>query len=71
MLIKAGLNDSRVPYWESGKWASRLRELKDPDDKSALLLLIDDGGHFSYDGLEAEALEAAKETAFLIDFVEK
>ena len=32
MLITAGLNDSRVKYWEPAKWTAKLRELKTDDN---------------------------------------
>jgi oligopeptidase B len=36
ILITAGLNDSRVQYWEAAKWTAKLRALK--TDNNLLLL---------------------------------
>merc|ERR1712205_301229 len=47
LLITAGLNDPRVPYWEPAKWVARLRDAQ--TDKAAPMLLKTDmsSGHFS------------------------
>jgi oligopeptidase B len=59
MLVTAGLNDPRVPYWEPAKWVAKLRMLK--TDSNALLLKTNMGsGHFGPSG----RYEGIKETAF-------
>ena len=60
LLITAGFNDPRVPYWEPAKWTAKLRSLKTTDH---LLLLKTnmEAGHGGasgrYDFLEEIALE--------------
>lgn len=59
ILVTAGLNDPRVPYWEPAKWVARLRACKTGDE--VLLLKMDMGvGHFGPSG----RYEHLKETAF-------
>lgn len=62
MLIKAGLNDPRVSYWEPAKFCARLRT--SPTNRSLVLLKTDMGaGHFGssgrYDSLKQDAFEYA------------
>jgi oligopeptidase B len=47
LLITAGLNDPRVPYWEPAKWVARLRAAQ--TDRTVPMLLKTDmsSGHFS------------------------
>ncbi|MDP8965465.1 MAG: S9 family peptidase [Cyanobacteriota bacterium] len=64
ILITAGLNDSRVKYWEPAKWTAKLRELK--TDNNILLLKTNMGaGHGGASG----RYESLKETAFEYAFV--
>ncbi len=44
MLVRTGLNDSQVPYWEPSKYVARLRALK-TDAKPLLLKVNLDVGH--------------------------
>ncbi|MFC1708046.1 S9 family peptidase [Planctomycetota bacterium] len=65
ILVTAGLNDTRVGYWEPCKWAARLRAQR--TDQNLLLLKTNMGsGHSGaagrYDGLR----EVAFEHAFLL-----
>jgi oligopeptidase B len=64
ILITAGLNDPRVSYWESAKWAAKLRALK-TDDRVLLLKTNLGSGHFGASG----RYEHLKETAFNYAFI--
>lgn len=66
ILITAGLNDSRVKYWEPAKWTAKLRELK--TDQNLLLLKINMGaGHGGASGRYESLKETAFEYAFVLD----
>ncbi len=66
MLITAGLNDSRVKYWEPAKWTAKLRELK--TDNNILLLKINMGaGHGGASGRYDSLQELAFKYAFVLD----
>ena len=64
VLVTAGLNDSRVQYWEPAKWVARLRDLKTDDHK--LLLQTNMGaGHSGASG----RYDYLREQAFIYSFV--
>ena len=64
MLVTAGYNDSRVPYWSPAQYVARLREMK--IDTNLLLLKTEMGsGHFGGSG----RYTAMKEYAFKIAFM--
>jgi oligopeptidase B len=66
ILITAGLNDSRVKYWEPAKWTAKLREVK--TDNNILLLKTNMGaGHGGASGRYERLKETAFEYAFLLD----
>jgi len=66
LLITAGLNDSRVAYWEPAKWTAKLRSLK--TDRHVLLLKTNMGaGHGGASGRYESLKEIAFEYAFLLD----
>ena len=66
LLIVAGLNDSRVKYWEPAKWTAKLRELK--TDNNILLLKTNMGaGHGGASGRYESLKELAFEYAFVLD----
>ena len=66
MLITAGLNDSRVKYWEPAKWTAKLRELK--TDENLLLLKTNmSAGHGGASGRYEYLKEIAFEYAFVLD----
>lgn len=70
MLIQAGLNDPRVPYWEAAKWAQVLRERRtNNDDSSAKVVLKTDmsSGHFSASDRYKYLKESAFEQAWLLE----
>ncbi|QLE54651.1 S9 family peptidase [Nostoc sp. TCL26-01] len=66
LLITAGLNDSRVKYWEPAKWTAKLRELK-TDDNILLLKTNMDAGHSGASGRYESLRELAFEYAFILD----
>ena len=66
LLITAGLNDSRVKYWEPAKWTAKLRELK--IDNNLLLLKTNmSAGHGGASGRYESLKEIAFEYAFVLD----
>lgn len=66
MLIKGGLNDTRVAYWEPAKWAAKLRATK--TDSNMLLLKTNlGGGHGGVSGRYQTIDDVAFDYAFLID----
>ena len=68
MLVTAGLNDPRVPYWEPAKWVAKLRELK--TDTNELLLKTQMGaGHGGPSGRYERMREKAFEFAFILKHV--
>jgi oligopeptidase B len=65
LLIKGGLNDPRVSYWEPAKWAAKLRATK--TDGNVLLLRTNMGaGHFGPSGRYGMLRELAFDYAFLL-----
>lgn len=66
MLIRAGLNDPRVGYWEPAKWAARLRELK-TDDNLLLLVTNMGAGHGGASDRYESLREWALNWAFVLD----
>ena len=65
MLVKAGLNDPRVAFWEPAKWVAKLRALK--TDGNVLLFKTNMGaGHFGPSGRYEGIKETAFEYAFLL-----
>ena len=66
LLITAGLNDSRVKYWEPAKWTAKLRTMK--TDNNILLLKTNMGaGHGGASGRYESIKETAFEYAFVLD----
>jgi oligopeptidase B len=64
MLIFASLFDTRVGFWESAKWAAKLRELK--TDSNILLLKTQmEAGHMGASGRYDYLRDIAFEYAFL------
>jgi oligopeptidase B len=65
MLVKTGLNDSQVMYWEPAKYVAKLRALK--TDANALLLKTNmDAGHGGASGRYDYLREIALDYAFLM-----
>ncbi|KAJ3037686.1 hypothetical protein HDV00_001408 [Rhizophlyctis rosea] len=77
LLVKAGLNDPRVQYWEPAKWVAKMRDLKlhgDEDDPDRRKLIFDCNmgwGHFGASGRYGLLKENAEEFAFVINRIEK
>lgn len=66
LLIKAGLNDPRVAYWEPAKWAAKLRDEKQGD--SLLILKTNmETGHGGASGRYEAIRETAWDYAFVLD----
>lgn len=66
ILVKAGLNDLQVPYWDPAKWVAKLRATK--TDNNQLLLITNMGaGHSGSSGRYDHLREDALEYAFLIE----
>jgi oligopeptidase B len=66
ILVKAGLNDLQVPYWDPAKWVARLRTHK-TDGNPLLLITNMDAGHSGASGRYDHLREEARIYAFLID----
>ncbi len=66
LLLTAGFNDPRVPYWEPAKFAAKLRELK-MDENLLILKTNFHAGHAGSSGRYDFLKEVAFEYAFLID----
>ncbi len=67
MLVKAGLNDPRVQYWEPAKYVAKLRDMK--TDENVLLLKTNmDAGHGGASGRYAIYKELAFDWAFILHF---
>jgi oligopeptidase B len=65
MLVKTGLNDSQVMYWEPAKYVAKLRTLK--TDANVLLFKINMGaGHGGASGRYDYLREIAQDYAFLL-----
>lgn len=68
MLLRGGLNDPRVSYWEPSKWIARMREVR--GDASPVLLKTDLGaGHGGASGRYDKLKENAFDFAFVVDAV--
>lgn len=66
MLVTAGLNDSRVQYWEPAKWVAKLRRAH--TGTAPILLKTNlDAGHGGATGRYAAYQEVAFEQAFVLD----
>ncbi len=68
MLVTAGLNDSRVSYWEPAKWVAKLRATK-TDDRLIVLKTEMGAGHGGPSGRYDAWRDEALVLAFLIDQV--
>lgn len=65
MLVRTGLNDSQVPYWEPAKYVARLRTLK-TDSRPLLLKVNLEVGHGGASGRYDALQERAEAFAFLL-----
>ncbi len=66
MLITAGINDPRVPYWEAAKWTAKLRA-NNLGDNWLLLKTNMGAGHMGASGRYDYLKEIAFEMAFIYD----
>jgi oligopeptidase B len=65
MLVRSGLNDSQVAYWEPSKYVAKLRSLK--TDANPLLFKINlEVGHGGASGRFDALREVAEDDAFLL-----
>lgn len=68
LLVKTGLHDSQVQYWEPAKWVAKLRFVK--TDHNLLLLHTNmDAGHGGASGRFEKFKEVAFDFAFLLKFL--
>ncbi|HEY4887498.1 MAG TPA: S9 family peptidase, partial [Candidatus Dormibacteraeota bacterium] len=66
LLVTAGLNDPRVPYWEPAKWVAKLRTFNQSD--ATMMLKTEMGsGHSGPSGRYESWREEAFITAFVLD----
>ena len=65
ILVQAGLEDSRVQYWEPAKWVARMREMK-TDNNPLLLKTRMDTGHGGASGRYDGMRECAFDQAFIL-----
>ena len=68
ILITTGINDTRVPYWESAKFVAKLRALK-TDNNYLMLKTYLTAGHSGPSGRYEKIQKRAFEYAFLINLV--
>ncbi|MBV8305756.1 MAG: S9 family peptidase [Acidimicrobiia bacterium] len=64
LLVRGGLNDPRVGFWEPAKWVAKLRALK-TDDRPLILKTDMGAGH----GGPSGRYDAWKDEAFVLAFV--
>ncbi len=69
ILVRAGLNDPRVQYWEPAKWVAKLREMK-TNDSQLLLKTEMSSGHAGPSGRYDRLKEIAFDYAFLLKCLE-
>ena len=65
IMVAAGLNDTRVTYWEPAKYVAKLRAVK-TGDNLALLKTDMGSGHGGRSGRTARWYEIAEEYAFML-----
>ncbi len=66
LLVRAGLNDRRVAYWEPAKWVARLRRRK-TDQNLLLLKTLMGAGHAGASGRYDRLKDAAFDYSFILD----
>ena len=65
ILVKVGLNDPRVNYWEGTKWVAKLRAMK-TDDNIVLLKVNMGAGHGGSSGRYERLREIAFDYAYIL-----
>jgi len=68
ILVRAGLNDLQVPYWDPAKWVAKLRAHK-IGDNPLLLLTNMAAGHSGSSGRYEHLKEEALNYAFLLKLI--
>jgi oligopeptidase B len=68
MLVRAGLNDLQVLYWDPAKWVAKMRAHK-ADDNRLLLVTNMGAGHSGASGRFDYLREVAEIYAFLVDTI--
>jgi oligopeptidase B len=64
ILVRAGLSDPRVAYWEPAKWTAKLRDLK-TDSNTLILVTNMDAGHGGASGRYSQLRDLAYDYAFI------
>lgn len=64
MLVRAGLNDPRVSYWEPAKYVAKLRDMK-KDNNTILFVTNMDSGHGGSSGRYDRYKEVAFDMAYI------
>lgn len=68
LLVKAGLFDPRVQYWEPTKWVAKLRDLNVTRPGNVIVFDCKMGsGHFGSSGRYSWIKEIATDYAFVVD----
>mmetsp|Transcript_20033 Transcript_20033/g.30492 ORF Transcript_20033/g.30492 Transcript_20033/m.30492 type:complete len:358 (+) Transcript_20033:1102-2175(+) len=68
MLLRPALRDARTGFWESYKFAARVRASA---DASKIIVAADDRGHFPPSSINGAARDVAKGLAFLLSQIEE
>lgn len=70
LLIRTGLHDSQVQYWEPAKWIARLRDMK--TSKNLLLMAVNmEAGHGGVTGRYKNLKEQAESLSFALAIEQK
>jgi len=65
ILVRVGLNDPRVNYWEGTKWVAKMRSMK--TDNNTILLKVNKGqGHMGSTGRYERLKEVAYDYAYIL-----
>lgn len=70
MIVRAGLNDPRVTYWEPAKWVLKLRDFK-KDERPIVFKVNMGAGHFGNTGRYQALVEYAEEFAYILKLTEE
>jgi oligopeptidase B len=69
LMVTAGLNDPRVPYWEPAKWVAKLRASK-ADNNVLIFKTHMEAGHLGSSGRYGQLHDVALEYAFILTALE-
>jgi oligopeptidase B len=70
LLVTAGLNDPRVPYWEPAKWVQKLRDVAN-SSRPILFRVHLGAGHGGSSGRYKRWREVAENYAFILDRISR